>query len=739
MTLATNTITAPDFENNREDQEVLQNTALVPIRYPFLQECFNHLSEINLDNFYNRENCNLTFQVHVVFKIVGDFVNPVGKVFSAVKGFTIRAQSIKNAGELSSKEGAVALEASHQVTNLEEGRIECLKGPVQIFTQADMQLMGLVKAGDGITLISEEGAISTLNAHLLTPSKTILIQTQKPQLKYGITDQQSQWEAATIELKSPGSTIQLVSTRVPSGLLVVSCAHAKIHSLWQQAGCPVNVQADQTMDITDSTFGAGVSLNGKDEVRLDSCRGNSSDNPISIQSKGLIWMQNFHIRNAESLAIDGHKLLIQSSTVECNKGLTVKTDKKTIVKEGFAGLVHQGPMLFESRHVVLADAKLSSKDNLKIKADSADLNHVRLETSDGTIKLKTEDLGTYEETIATSHNGSVKIKSKDELAFIKTTTFAKKNLIHHAAAIHDEESTHGAIGNLTQSADYSINSTHSRLESRGDLSLKTEQVNSISLTAIAQNVKVETVEDGRFIQGTFYADKEVSLISTNSYLDLSEIEVTAGQLFVDAVEQIYMRNSKTQVNGKAEWTSRKKLIEAQHAQITGTSNDKKQEIVFTAPEGSLYLDDVQVHSQQKIRAYAKSVHTKNGVIDAQQGVVLAGSRVQADSAHLSSDNKIVLDGIKSLVLDRVQKNAPQIKETSKDWISETHNENDAEEIFREASDITVTKTHDRAEMIQNEAAQHLYLSDYSAEAEKQIILSSKGTGSIQKSDLKAPH
>lgn len=731
--MTTGAISRIVHQSTENQSEALEKASLqIP---DFIRNSFRNLNEVFLELSFFANTSNIRFQGKVVLHMDGDFVNPVGKVFSAVLGCTIQARSISNAGKITSEQGSVCLEASKQFSQFDEGSVEALKGPVRIYTQHEMQMMGLVKASEGIELISKEDAIVFLNSSLITPNKKILIQTSNHTT--GIKISQSEWVADSIEINAEKSPLMITTTRIPSGLIVVSSANAKIHRLWQQTGYSTDICAKQ-IDITESTFGAGVALNGNELVRVDNFHADGNNCPFSIQSQGSLALREFHIRNAKSLSLSAKDLLIHSSTMECNEGLTVKAKDEVILEEGFRALVHQGKVLFETDHLEFSDVILSSKGSQKIKTNSSDFSDVRLETSTGNIKLKTETIGAYEKMIAVSQKGSIKVTSEEDLAFQKTVTFAKKTIFQRAENLVDEASTHGTEGDLTQIADNSLSSIESRLESRQTLLMKSNHTNSISLTAIAQNLIAKTRDEGQYDRADFYAEKRFLLKSKKSFLDLAHADIVAGELFATAAGQIFMSFLNVSVNGQMEWTSRKKGIEVRKSQIKG--HNESQAIIFNARQGEVYFDHLQVSSRQKVVAYGKGVRTEKGIMDAMQGIHFQGNSVQGRSSVLSSESgDIVLDGTKALLLDDSYKNAAQgsIVESSEAWISERRNENETEEMVRQSSNLFVTDTIDKAITIQN-SAKTLTLTNYKGEAEQKMVLGSKKDSVIQKSCLTAP-
>ncbi len=541
-------------------------------------------------------------------------------------------------------------------------------------------------------------------------------------------------------MKTLETDIKLHATSVPSGLLIVSGAHAQIQKIGQKALGPSNVSigAVDSVEMTDCFLHGSFHVTNGNYVRIDNCFTQSEGQSVSLKSTGMLALRQFHVRQASEISLDGPEMIVKESTWESEQAL--KANGAILDWENVRVAVKEKKIEIQGVDVLFNDVKLMSKGTQRIKGDAADLSQVIQVTGEGSLKLKTKELGYYKDSKFIAHEKSIKIHSEDGLSLKRIFSIAKQQIQHLAITLYDEASTHAATLKILQHA-YALHSINNRLLGGGPIALLAYMVNAFSLTVnTSQTFDVTSVEKAVLYQAVLRGNIRISVVSLEQNVLLTEASMATSDLKVDANSQIQMRDSKVIEGEKSSIISHTGWIEAQGSKIEALQSPKSEEaqILFQAEQGTAHLDHHEVKAKAPVHVRAQSAQIDDISVDSEKEIAIKVDSVSGLSGKLkSAQENIIIDASNAIFLDKIQKTALQgiIRETSSDWIMERENDNKAQEIYRRSKDIQLTETDDQAKRIKNEAIERLSLSHYHVKESQEVALISEGKSAIVDSDF----
>ena len=624
-----------------------------------------------------------------------------------------------------------------------------MEGPVKIATQYDLLHEGIIEAGNGIILTSENSPILFKESQLITPNKTIIIESNckfSQEQLVGISDEHSHWQSESVQLKTLETDIKLHSTSVASGLLIVSGAHAQIHGLWQKAlkeGGGVHIAAASSVEMSDCILHGKFHVPNSNEVWIDNCYTQSERQSVSLNSSGRVALRQFHVRQAEEVSFQGPEMIVKQSTLEIEQ--TLKADGGILDLENVSAFVKEKKIEIQGVDVKLKDARLMSKGTQRIKGHAVDLENVVQVTVEGSLKLKSKELGYYKDSQFFALAKSIEFHSKAALSLQKISAVAKGEIQQFANTIlSDEDSTYWADAKLTQRA-FEIHSTNSHLQGNGLIAMIAHLVNALSLkVTTSQTFDVISEKEAFLYQAILKGKIRISVVSFDQNVFLNEASMASSELSVDANTQVQMQNAILTEGKGSSVFSQIGWIEAQGSKIEAAETLKSEEakILFQAEEGAVHLDRHKLKAKAPVHVRAQSAQIDQISLDTEKGISFESDSVHGHSGKLKSDQShISIEGADSIFLENFQKIAPQgnIKESSQGWIIEKGNENQAQEIQRRSNEMQIADTDDQAEKIRNEAVERLTLSEYRVKAFEEVALISDGKSSLVESDIKTPH
>src|ERR1700722_8842318 len=230
-----------------------------------------------------------------------------------------------------------------------------------------------------------------------------------------------------------------------------------------------------------------------------------------------------------------------------------------------------------------------------IEVDTAEFLRVFLRAQDGDIQLLTPESGSYEECALFSGGASITYQSDGLLYFQNTSNLAKKEIEQNALHLIDHESSHVAEERVLQFADV-LDSDHSLLSSKDTVCIDVRVANSTGLAVIAEEFQGDCVEEGQFSHARVRVGNQAAWTSQTKYIDLSDAELTCGKVDVHTLQQIFLQRAKVQLKDNAKFVSEEGWINAHAASF------EKGEVFFEAPQGTIYLNEVEMQSVQKLTA-----------------------------------------------------------------------------------------------------------------------------------------
>ena len=362
----------------------------------------------------------------------------------------------------------------------------------------------------------------------------------------------------------------------------------------------------------------------------------------------------------------------------------------------------------------------------------------------GSLKLKTKELGYYEDSEFIAHEKSIKIHSKDGLSLTRIFSIAKQKIQHVAITLVDEASTHAASLKMIQQA-FALHSINSRLLGAGPIAMLAYMVNTFSLTVMtSQTFDVTSVEKAILYQAALRGNIRISVVSLDQNVLLTEASMATTQLNVEANTQIQMRDSKLTEGERTSVISHTGWIEAQSSTIEALQTPKREdaEILFQAEVGTAHLDHHELKAKAPVHVRAQYAQIDGISVDTEKEISIEGDNVVGHSGQLkSAHDNIFIEASQAIYLANFQKTALQgiIKMTSYDCMMERENDNEAQEIYRRSKDIQLTETDDKAKKIKNEAVERLSLSHYHVKESQEVALISDGKSSILDSEIETPH
>jgi adhesin HecA-like repeat protein len=219
--------------------------------------------------------------------------------------------------------------------------------------------------------------------------------------------------------------------------------------------------------------------------------------------------------------------------------------------------------------------------------------------------------------------------------------------------------------------------------------------------------------------------KKIAVNSPQHYLDITRGNIQGGELEAFAYEQIGLMHATVKVKGQITFNSKTGWIDAQHAVLASDHNN----LIFKAPNKSLYLDHSYVKTGNQLILHAKHVDVENSRFDVKSDIDFVGERFKSSKSSFYVENgNVVLNGARSLNRSQgvIRVSHGKLLESSEGWIFGKDEQSIAGEIGRSAAEISLQENNEKAAKIMNIASQHLALLRYGADASETIILSSAG-------------
>ncbi|CDR34101.1 hypothetical protein [Criblamydia sequanensis] len=727
------------------------------LHYTFLEKVHLKLSEWSITQ-------DITFQGKVILEIEETFLNPASVHLVGLKGLKIKSNAIVNEGFLETARGSLKLKSSSLRNTGEiasskklviqkpspeeilaygenlgklfgkegvfielpafknEKEIRSSLGPVEIITQEDLSLSGLVIAEEEIKLLSKNGFISTEKALLITPKKIVLSSLKEGDRDvWAIKDANSIWHASKVKIKAKTPGIHLSGTHVSSGLKIVSLGMIKINDLMLEAfKNSLNIDSKGKIEIIDSKILSGATLKTEDDIRVENSKFLGKSDLLSFESSSTVGLKASQFKNFDALRIKSQTTHIW----QCF--FSVESLSETSVKEHIwqkvRVFIQENDFYLKGGLAEFTEVKIYSKGSQRMRLEEADFFQVEQKSLSGSIATEVSKDSAYIQSKAEAKKGNLlqkalnlKIKKTNFVAGKEFKLKAKHELRVKKSDLEGWESLY--LKSFIQRL-YEVD-----LKSYGLSRIKAQKLYSLHLLVFSKSeLEVGVLEEASLVKGNFKADKKISLVSQTSYLDVSQSEFVTSAVSLEAEAQIDLPDTKWTLSGKAHLLSKSGPINAKQSRWSGVGEG---EVYLQALNGSLNLDFATMDLAQKIYVLALFIHTEGSLFKNKRTIDFDARHLALkDSKFESLYENILLQGKQFLLLENVESKAihGKINHLSEGYFDEKEGNLEADRVNRAGKKLYLEKVTESAKSLEVSAASASF-KEYSTRTETMQIVS----------------
>lgn len=727
------------------------------LHFTFLEKVHLKLNEWSISQ-------DITFQGKVILEIEETFLNPASVHLVAAKGLKIKSNfavnegflettkgslklknsSFRNAGEIASSKKLVIQKPSPEeivaygenIGKLfgkegvfielpafkNEKEIRSSLGPVQIITEGDLSLSGLVTAEKEIKLLSKNGFISLEEAFLITPNKIILSSLKDGDKDlWAIKDANSIWHASKVKIKTKTPSTHLSGTHVSSGLKIVSLGMIKINDLMLKAfKNSFNVDSKGKIEIFDSEILSGGILKARDTLRVENSKFLGQSDFLSFESLSTVGLKTSQFKNFEELRIKSQKthiwqcyLLVDSMNEESKEEHIWQKVRVFIPKSDF---------YLNGGFAEFTDVQVYSKGSQKMLLEEADFFQLEQKSLSGSITTEVSKNSASIQSKAEAKKGNLlqkalnlKIKKTNFVAGKEFKLKAKHELRVKKSDLEGLESLY-----LKSSIQRFFEAD---LKSDGFSRIKAQKLYGLHLLVFSKaKLDIEVLEEASLVKGHFRSDKKISLVSQTSYLDVSQSEFTTTSMSLEAEAQIDLPQTKWTLSGKAHLLSKNGPINAKKSRWSGVG---EEEVRIKALEGSINLDFATMDLTQKIYVLGLFIHATGSLFKNKKAIDFDAHHLAVkDSKFESLFENILLKGKQFLILENVDRKASKgaIDHLSEGYFDEKGGVLETVLVKRAADKLYIEKVEDTARSLEVTASS-VSFKEYSTQTEAMKVVS----------------
>lgn len=727
------------------------------LHFTFLEKVHLKLSEWSISQ-------DITFQGKVILEVENTFLNPSSVHLIAVKGLKIKSNQVLNEGFLETTKGNLKLETSsfrnareissskklvirkptfeeivtygenlgrlfgkegvfiELPTFKNEKEIRSPLGPVQIVTQEDLFLSGLVIAEEEIKLLSKNGLISEENALLITPKKIILSSLKEGDKDlWAIKDANSIWHASKVKIKAKTPGIHLSGTHVPSGLKIVSLGMVKINDLVLEAfKNSFEIDSKGRIEIIDSEILSGGILKTEDAIRVENSKFLGESDSLRFESPSTVGLKTSHFKNFEELRIKSQTTHVWQCFFSV-ESMSEKSKEEHIWQK-VRVFIQKSDFYLKGGLAEFTEVKIYSKGSQMMRLEEADFFQLEQKSLSGSIATEVSKDSAYIQSKAEAKKGNLLQKALD--LKIKKTNFIAGNEFKLKAKqeLRVKKSSLQGFGNLRLKG--FIQRFYEVDLKSGELSrIKAQKLYSLHLLVFSKSeFEVSVLEEASLVKAHFRADKKISLVSHTSYLDVSQSEFTTSSVSLEAEAQIDLPQTKWTLSGKAHLLSKNGPLNAKQSEWSGLCED---EVYLQALNGSLNLDFATMDLAQKIYVLGLFIHTEGSLFKNKKTIEFDARHLAVkDSKFESLYENILLKGKQFLLLENVDRKAihGKIDHFSEGYFDEKEGNLEADSVNRSGKKLYLEKVTESARSLEVTAASGSF-KEYSSQTEKMQIVS----------------
>ena len=532
----------PFTPNFSDKEEQVQRQCPFTIGREIVQQPFSNLQTVFLQFQQFVNTGNISFQGHLTLQIDNEFVNQIGKLFSATHGLTIAAGSIENKGVINAPQGAFSLTAprvdnrggalqgcsgkisADSFSNYQGKVIIANRAEIAVYGQVDNQKGSIFSTG---TLNLEGGAWNNTDGEI-SGKKGVLASIDKL-LNSGrgkIGSSQGFVDVVTVNDLEQYSLIEAkegIALESKAGKILSSGSKllAPDKKILIQTG-PLSDEADGIVDEGSEWTGGIIEV--RSPHHLISLVQTQVNTGLLVVSGNQVHMLEFIQQPQSEDCLDSELLVEADEEISIENSdilaeVRLESDGDIVITN--LQVDTQGDIHILGDTAKLTDVQLVSKGPQHVEVADADFFHVYQRSSDGELSFKMEELGTFEECTFLSDNKTITHSSTGDLSILKTRSVAKQQITQESANFIADDSYFVTPGPLHINAS-KINSERSTLYS-DTLSVQAEQVNSDALSAFTtHDLTIAIQEEAQLLKGSFHSTHGKLAISSSAHkLDLS--------------------------------------------------------------------------------------------------------------------------------------------------------------------------------------------------------------------------